>query len=100
MQVASEQCSTCIYRKDSPLDLQKLEAEIADPRMTGFFKGHRVCHSFQDDSGTCCRGFWDRHRDHCTAGQVAQRLGLVKMVGQEYRGLDQSVGSKHSSLVE
>ena len=49
MQVASEQCSTCIYRKDSPLDLQKLEAEIADPRMKGFFKGHRICHSFQDD---------------------------------------------------
>ena len=36
MQVAADQCSTCIYRKDSPLDLQKLEAEIADPRMTGF----------------------------------------------------------------
>ena len=45
MRVAADQCSTCIYRADSPLDLQKLEAEIADPRMGGFFKSHRVCHS-------------------------------------------------------
>ena len=80
MRVASEQCSTCIYHANSPLDLKRLEAEIADPRMAGFFKGYRVCHSSQDDSGTCCRGFWNKHRDHFTAGQVAQRLGLVKMV--------------------
>ena len=80
MRVASDQCPTCIYRPNSPLDLKQLEAEIADPNMEGFFQSHRVCHSFQDDSGTCCRGFWNKHRDHFTAGQVAQRLGLVKMV--------------------
>ena len=77
MRVASDQCPTCIYRKDSPLDLQQLEAEIADPRMAGFFKGHRICHSLD---GACCRGFWDRHKDSFTAGQISQRLGLVKMV--------------------
>ena len=38
--VAATQCATCIYRPDSPLDLAKLEAEIADPRMAGFF--HRA----------------------------------------------------------
>ena len=82
MRVASDQCSTCIYRADSPLDLKSLEAQIADPRMAGFFKGHRVCHTLQDETGTgpCCRGFWNRHKDRFTAGQIAQRLGLVKMV--------------------
>ena len=85
MRVASDQCSTCIYRPDSPLDLQKLEAEIADPNMEGFFKGHRICHGFEgaDDANVCCRGFWDHHKDHFTAGQISQRLGLVKMVTPE-----------------
>ena len=80
MRVASDQCSTCIYRKDSPLDLQQLEAEIADQKMAGFFVGYRICHSqnSQNGPGVCCRGFWNRHRDRFAAGQVAQRLGLVK----------------------
>lgn len=30
-EVQKRQCATCIYRKDSPLDLKKLEAQIADP---------------------------------------------------------------------
>ena len=30
MKVASKQCSTCIYRADSPLDLKKLEKDVAD----------------------------------------------------------------------
>ena len=82
LKVAATQCKTCIYRKDSPLglDIKMLEAEIADPRMAGHFKGHRICHSFQDETGTCCRGFWNQHKDHFTAGQIAQRLGLVELV--------------------
>ena len=82
MRVASDQCSTCIYRADSPLDLKLLEAEIADPNMAGFFTAHRICHSFPDEAGAgpCCRGFWNRHRDRFTLGQISQRLGLVKMV--------------------
>ena len=85
MQVAAKQCKTCIYRPNSPLILTKLEAEIADPRMPGFFKGHRICHHFEDadDDDVCCRGFWDRHKDHFTLGQIAQRLGFVEMVGKE-----------------
>ena len=46
MRVASDQCSTCIYRADSPLDLKKLEAEIADPNMAGFFTGHQYLPQF------------------------------------------------------
>ena len=84
MKVAAKQCRTCIYRPNSPLILKKLEAEIADPRMEGFFKGHRICHHFQDDSRqVCCRGFWNEHKDHFTAGQIAQRLGFVEMIDQE-----------------
>lgn len=75
--VQAKACSTCIYRKDSPLDLKKLEADVADPRMPGFFKGHRVCHHSKD---VCCRGFWNRHKDKFTAGQLAQRLKAVVFV--------------------
>jgi hypothetical protein len=76
--VQSKQCSTCIYRRDSALDLRKLEAQIADPRMAGFFKGFRACHHATRD--VCCRGFWNRHKDHFAAGQIAQRLGCVVFV--------------------
>ena len=76
MKVNSKQCKTCIYRPSSPLDLKKLEAEIADPHMEGFFKGHRICHHSEH---LCCRGFWNRHKDHFTAGQLAQRFGLVEL---------------------
>lgn len=70
-------CATCIYRPDSTLNIKKLEADVADPHMPGFFKGHRICHHSND---VCCRGFWEAHKDHFTAGQLAQRLNLVQFV--------------------
>jgi hypothetical protein len=73
--VQSKPCSTCIYRKDSPLDLAKLEADIADPYVG--FKGHRICHHSND---VCCRGFWNRHKDDFQTGQISQRLGWVEFV--------------------
>jgi hypothetical protein len=75
--VQKKQCSTCIYRKDSPLDLDKLEDEVRD-ESTGF-KAHRICHN-SDNENACCRGFWNRHRDEFPGGQIAQRLGLVEFV--------------------
>lgn len=74
-EVQKKQCETCIYRKDSPLDLDKLEGEIADKY--GGFIGHRICHH---SDNVCCRGFWDRHKDEFPMGQVSQRLGLVVFV--------------------
>ena len=76
--VQAKACATCIYRKDSPLDIGKLERDVADPRDPGFFKGHRICHHSR--RGACCRGFWNRHKDKFMLGQLAQRLGLVKFV--------------------
>jgi hypothetical protein len=73
-------CPTCIYRKDSTLDLQKLEADVADPVMAGFFSGYRVCHHTPPGADACCRGFWNRHKHHFTLGQLAQRLKLVRFV--------------------
>ena len=72
------QCETCIYRPDSPLDLERLEDDVRDPH--GGFKAHRVCH-YHNDSGACCRGFWDRHKDSFPMGQVAQRLRLIQEIG-------------------
>lgn len=73
--VQQKSCSTCIYRKDSVLDLAKLEREVADGR--GGFNSYRICHQGKQ---ACCRGFWNRHRDKFMLGQLAQRLGLVKFV--------------------
>lgn len=78
LKVQKQQCNTCIYKKDSPLDLEKLEASIADPKMEGFFTTYRACHHAEVD--VCCRGFWNRHKDDFTIGQLAQRLELVKFV--------------------
>ena len=74
-QVQRRQCPTCIYRPDSPLNLQALEAEVADEH--GGFDGYRVCHYSET---ACCNGFWSRHRDDFAVGQVAQRLNLVEYV--------------------
>ena len=80
-QVQQTPCSTCIYRKDSPLDLKALEAQVADN--FGGFNGHRICHH----SGTaCCRGFWNRHKNQFAAAQIAQRLDLVVFVDHDTIG--------------
>jgi hypothetical protein len=75
--VQKRMCATCIYRPSSPLDIEQLEKDVADPRMAGYFTGHRICHHSTD---VCCRGFWERHKDSFTAGQLAQRLGFVEFV--------------------
>ncbi len=80
LKVQKKSCATCIYRKDSPLDLKKLEADVADPHLKGYFKGHRICHHSKD---ACCRGFWNKHKDKFTLGQIAQRLGLVQLVDHD-----------------
>lgn len=73
--VQSKACTTCIYRKGSPLDLKELERQVKD-KYVGF-KGHRVCHHSKD---VCCRGFWNRHKNEFPMGQIAQRLNLVEFV--------------------
>ncbi len=73
--VKRQRCTTCIYRKDSYLDLQKLEDDVRD-RYVGF-KGYRLCHHGND---ACCRGFWDNHKDEFQLGQIAQRLNFVEFV--------------------
>jgi hypothetical protein len=75
MRVQRRQCSTCIYRIDSPLDIKKLEADVSDAY--GGFRGFRVCHHSND---ACCAGFWARHKDNFQLGQIAQRLGVVRLV--------------------
>lgn len=78
--VQARLCASCIYRKDSPLDLARLEGQIADPHMAGYFVTYRACHHAPPGSAICCRGFWNAHKDHFTGGQLAQRLGCVEYV--------------------
>lgn len=76
--VQAKQCATCIYRRDSALDIKQLEAQIADGH--GGFTKHRQCHHSDARYPVCCRGFWNRHRDEFPGGQIAQRLGMVLFV--------------------
>lgn len=80
IKVQRKSCATCIYRKDSRLDITKLENDVRDEYMG--FKGYRVCHHSKD---ACCRGFWNRHKWEFAAGQIAQRLGLVEFVSEDIR---------------
>lgn len=74
-EIQKRMCATCIYRPDSTLDINALEAQVAD--RYGGFDGYRVCHHSKN---ACCRGFWDRHKDKFALGQIAQRLGFVRFV--------------------
>lgn len=76
--VQRRMCKTCIYRPDSPLDLKRLEAAVADKH--GGFAKHRQCHHTDARRPACCRGFWDRHKDEFAGGQLAQRLNRVVFV--------------------
>lgn len=76
--VQEKQCETCIYRKDSPLDLETLEQAVRDEYVG--FNGYRICHHSDD---ACCRGFWNAHKDEFAAGQIAQRLGLVEFINDD-----------------
>lgn len=80
LRVQRRQCETCIFRSDSPLDLDKLLAQIADPRVPGHYKGHRICHHSED---AVCAGFWARHKNDFDLGQVAQRLDMVQLVDDD-----------------
>jgi len=85
--VQKKMCPTCIYRPDSPLDLEKLEEQVRDEHMG--FKGHRICHCSPTGMDVCCRGFWEAHKDEFPAGQIAQRLGLVAFVDVKEQGKTQ-----------
>lgn len=78
--VRKRPCATCIYRKDCPLILADLEAAIADPQLPGYFIGHRICHHSPPRRPLVCAGFWQRHKHQFTLGQLAQRLGFVRLV--------------------
>ena len=80
LKVQRRQCSTCIFRPDSPLNLAALLRAVADPHMAGFFKGSRICHHSNE---AVCAGFWARYKDKFTVGQVAQRLDLVEVVDHD-----------------
>lgn len=80
LKVQQKQYSTCIYHKDSPLNIKHLEAQIKDPRMKDRFDGHRICHHSKT---AICNGFWTRHKDHFQLGQIAQRLKCVEFVNDD-----------------
>jgi hypothetical protein len=81
-EVQRRQCKTCIFRAKHwpPGFLEAKLDDIRDPAMAGFFLGYRICHH---SKAACCAGFWARHKDDFTFGQIAQRLGLVEYVDDD-----------------
>lgn len=96
--VRRTQCETCIYRKDSPLDLAKLENQVKDEH--GCFTSFRACHHHGTGEETvCCRGFWNRHRDAVTVTRLAEVLGLVVFTNTNDRFADDwSAQAEHRNL--
>jgi hypothetical protein len=80
MKVQRHQCETCIYKSGLSWPIEEYENAIRDPHMNGFFSGHRICHHSDE---AICAGFWARHKDHFTLGQLAQRLGLVEKIDHD-----------------
>jgi hypothetical protein len=81
LEVQRRRCATCIFSaRWTKEHLATLLDEIRDPRLSGHFKGYRVCH--HSDYAVCAE-FWARHRDSFDAGQLAQRLGLVRFVDHD-----------------
>jgi hypothetical protein len=76
--VMSKLCRTCIYRGDLSWNLNELEDQVRD-KFIGF-SGYRICHHAVRGDKVCCRGFWNAHKDEFAAGQIAQRLNLIKFV--------------------
>ena len=74
-EVMAKACDSCIYRTDSPLDLEQLEDQVRDEHIS--FSSYRVCHHH---GAACCRGFWNRYKDEFQLGQIAQRLDAVVFV--------------------
>lgn len=77
LKVQKHRCKTCIYRKDSPLNLQQLEDQVKD-KYVGFNK-YRACHH-ATKGNVCCKGFWDHHKDEFPTGQITQHLNMVEFV--------------------
>lgn len=77
-------CSTCIFRDDSPLHIEKILDDISDPN--GGFLAHRICHHSHD---ACCAAFWARYRNDFQIGRIAQRLGMVTLVDDDVLGADE-----------
>lgn len=75
--VQRKMCASCIYRPDTPLNLQKLEDAVRDAY--GGYHSFRACHHASDGT-VCCRGFWQAHKNEFAAGQIAQRLNQVQFV--------------------
>lgn len=79
--VQKRMCKTCIYRPDSPLDVEKLEAQVMGE--DGMFKTHRQCHH-TEGTPACCAGFWAKNGDRYPLGVAAEKL-----IGIEYVDLDE-----------
>lgn len=77
LKVQKVSCETCPYKPGSPLDPTELEAAVRQPDDPEYFTGFRVCHSSHT---ACCAGFWARHKDSFTLGQLAQRMNRVELV--------------------
>lgn len=102
LRVQQRACATCIFRSDSSLDLERLLDDVREPRPANcppgmkwpWFRGHRVCHHSDD---AVCAGFWVRYKDFFQLGQIAQRLGLVKLVHDDNQKGGEGMSNKHAA---
>lgn len=89
--VQEKMCETCIYRPDSPLDLEKLEGQVRDNY--GGFKGHRICHHSSD---VCCAGFWAKHKNDFAMEELVDEIQSANRAEREAREMQNGISTKEA----
>lgn len=77
--VYQQQCQNCLLTKKALVDPNRVK-EIIKECLDA--QTHFVCHksTLQDDTGVCCRGFFDKYGDEVDKIQIFKRLNLIEFI--------------------
>ena len=72
--VRKRPCRTCGYRKNSGLDVEKMESTFK--KEGNDFVEWLKCHTELDQGkgGICCRGFWNKNKHNFPLGKIVMEL--------------------------
>ena len=77
--VQEHPCNQCLFSTARIVDQERSDAIVKGCLDTDRYF---ICHKDRKhgNHGACCRGFWDRYKNHFLAGRLAQLLEIVKFV--------------------
>ena len=73
MKVQKNQCNQCLFTKNRVVSKERMLDVVEQTlKQNTYFECHKATIQKQD---VCCKGYWDRYKDHFTLGRIIQRLG-------------------------